>query len=154
MPFSPADADIDPPTNYYFHGTRASLTRGDVVLPRKEHGGPPTSGPLIPGGQRLLASDDYVYITRRHKLAWAYAHASGGRGKPIVLIVEPQGTVEPDPEHSTHMHAYRCKSAQVLLVDDTPAISAEVAENNWKREPTESQPTYVVKNVKPQGAPD
>jgi hypothetical protein len=41
----------------------------------------------------------------------AYAHKSGGSGDPVVLVVEPQGTIEPDPESYDHSDAYRCVSA-------------------------------------------
>jgi len=151
MPFTPADAKADPPTEYYFHGTKASFTEGDVLRPRKEHGGAPTTAPLIPGGERHQSSDDYVYVTRRFYLAWAYAHASGGHGEPMVLNVEPQGSIERDPEHSDHMYAYRCESARVLFVDDKVAIGAEEAERSWKEappDPTATLTPYVVKNVK------
>ena len=153
MPFTPTDAEVDPPRRAYFHGTKASFKQGDVLLPRKEHGGAPTNAPLTPGGERLLASDEYVYVTRRYLLAWAYAHESGGSGDPVVLWVEPQGAIEPDPESSDHMYAYRCQSARVSLVDDRVAISAEVAREAWQK-PADDLSTFVVKNVKPQDAPD
>lgn len=150
MPFIPADADIDPPTEYYFHGTKVAFAQGDVLLPRKEHDGAPTNAPLTPGGERHHASDGYVYVTTRLLLAWAYAHASGASGEPVVLKVEPQGPIEPDPEHSAHMYAYRCKSARVLVADDEPAISAEVAERSWKDATFDlnQSPKRVIKNVK------
>jgi len=132
MPFDPADAEVDPPREAYFHGTKASFKPGDVLLPRTQHGSAPTNAPLTPGGVRRPASDEYVYVTRRHLLAWAYAHKSGASGAPVVLWVERQGTIEPDPEHSAHMHAYRCESARICIVDDRAAISTEVAEKGWK----------------------
>lgn len=144
MTFRPADADLDPPRDAYFHGTKASLKPGDVLLPRKEHGCEPTDAPLVPGGERLPASDEYVYVTRRYLLAWAYAHMSGASGDPVVLLVDPQGEIEPDPESSDHMHAYRCQSARVRVVDDLVPISAETAEKAWK-EPDHDLPAYVVK---------
>lgn len=104
MTFRPADADLDPPRDAYFHRTEASLKPGDVLLPRKGHGCEPTDAPLVPRGERLPASDEYVYVTRRYLLARAYAHMSGASGAPVVLVVDPQGEIEPDPELSDHMH--------------------------------------------------
>lgn len=133
MTFRPADADIDPPRDGFFHGTKAALKPGDFLLPRKEHGSAPTNAPLVPGGERLAASDEYVYVTRRYLLAWAYAHMSGASGDPVVLVVDPQGEVEPDPESSDHMYAYRCKSARVRAVDDLVPIGAEAAARGWQQ---------------------
>lgn len=133
MTLRPAGADSDPPRDGFFHGTKAAFMPGDILLPRREHGNAPTDAPLVPGGERLAASDEYVYVTRRYLLAWAYAHMSGGSGDPVVLVVDPQGEVERDPESSDDMHAYRCKSARVLVVDDLVPISAEVAARGWQQ---------------------
>lgn len=148
MKFRPADADIDPPRDAYFHGTKAPLKPGDSLVPRKEHGSEPTNAPLVPGGERLPASDEYVYVTRRYLLAWAYAHMSGASGDPVVLVVDPRGEIEPDPESSDYMYAYRCQSARVRAVDDLVPISAETAEKAWKQ-PDHDLPAYVVKPAKP-----
>lgn len=147
MTFRPADAEIDPPRDG-FHGTKATLKPGDLVLPRGEHGGEPTNAPLVPGGERRPSSDEYVYVTRRYLLAWAYAHMSGASGDPLVLVVDPQGEIEPDPESSDHMYAYRCRSARVRAVDDLVPISAETAEQGWKQ-PHHDLLTYVVKSPDP-----
>lgn len=146
MPVRPNDDDVDPPRDAWFHGTKAPIKQGETVLPRREHGGAPTNAPLTPGGERFQATDDYVYVTMRYGLACAYAHMSGGSGDPVVLLVEPQGTIEPDPESYDHLYAYRCESARVLAVGEVP-ISAEVPEASWK-EPAETLTAFVVKNVK------
>lgn len=118
-------------TTYYFHGTKASLRHGDTVRPRAEHHGAPTNAPTV-DGSRAPDSDNWVHVTTRFTLAWAYAHASGECGDPIVLIVEPGGVLETDPEHSDWMQAYRCESARVLAVDAAPPFSAEEAAKHWK----------------------
>lgn len=132
------------PTRYW-HGTKASLHRGDRLLPRREHGGVPTSGPLVPGGQRLPQSDDWVYITTDRNLAWAYAHCSGGTGNPVVLLVEPVGAIEQDPEHSDYMPVYRCEAATVLVVDPRPAMTSEQAWQGWR--PVVGSRSVEVKNA-------
>lgn len=133
MPLSAADDGVDPPRCAFFHGTKGTFRPGEMLRPRREHGAPPTTAPLTPGGGRLATSDDYVYVTRRYLLAWAYAHKSGGDGEPVVLLVKPEAPVEPDPEHSVGMWAYRCPAARVVAVDDRVPISPEVADRAWKQ---------------------
>lgn len=86
----------------------------------------------MPGGDRLPESDDWVYLTTDFLLAWAYAHAAGGDGPPVVLMAKPQGMLEHDPEHSDWMPVYRCEWALVELVDAEPRITAEQAALGWK----------------------
>jgi hypothetical protein len=116
---------------YYFHGTKGSFRRGDIVRPRAEHRGAPTEAPTV-DGSRAPDSDNWVHVTTRFSLAWAYAHASGESGNPIVLVVEPEGVPEIDPEHSDWMQAYRCESARVIAVDAAPPFSPEEAARHWK----------------------
>jgi hypothetical protein len=150
MPPNPHDARARPQLSrrHYFHGTKASLKRGDVVVPRNLHGGPPTNAPLTAGGERLPESDEYAYVTTDYYFAWAYAYASGETGEPVVLVVEPRGFIESDPEQSEHMNAYRCHSALVLAVDRKAAFSAEAAEKGWKTatdNPSASLKGFVVR---------
>ena len=95
-------------------------------MPRAEHGGAPTNAPLTPGGERLLASDEYVYVTRSTS-SLGPTHTSPAGAVAPSASGWAAGTIEPDPEHWDHMYAYRCGIARVSLVDDTLAISAEVA---------------------------
>lgn len=135
---------------YFFHGTKAAFRRGDIIRPRAEHRGAPTKAPTV-DGSRAPDSDNWVHVTTRLSLAWAYAHASGECGDPIVLVVEPQGVLKTDPEHSEWMQAYRCESARVLAVDAAPPFSAEEAARHWKpavEDPNTSARARVVKPVK------
>lgn len=84
-------------------------------------------------------------MTTDRNLAWAYAHYSGGTGGPVVLLVEPQGTIERDPEHADHMPVYRCESARVVVVDPRAAMTAETAWLGWT--PEVDPRTVPVKNV-------
>lgn len=152
MPETQPGSNLDLPRNAYFHGTRASLKVGDVLTPRSEHGGEPTNAPMIPGAERPLEADDYVYVTRRYGLACAYAHNSQIDGPPVVYLVKPQGEIEPDPECNESEYAFRCASAVVTAVDDSPWVTAEMAEKGWKREPGTDLGPNVVKRVdKPDG---
>jgi hypothetical protein len=134
MQSDPVGSDPRPqqPPIRYWHGTKASLSAGDVLLPRREHGGAPTTGPMVPGGERLPESDDWVYVTTDRNLAWAYAHCSGGSGDAVVLLVQPLGAIHHDPEHSDHMPVFRCRAATVQVVDSRQAMTAEQAQRGWK----------------------
>ncbi|WP_404387836.1 hypothetical protein [Humibacillus xanthopallidus] len=127
----PADsAAFERPVRYW-HGTRASLKRGDALLARSVTGTPRTRALMYPGVAPPAESADWVYVTTRHKFAWMHAFYSGADGDPIVLLVEPDETLERDPEYSARMQAFRCRSAQVILVDTTPAITEEEAASGW-----------------------
>lgn len=76
-------------------------------------------------------SDQWVYVTQSLDLAWVYAWHAPGRGKPKVLVVEPHGTVEPDPEHSAAMDAWRCEWARVSGVLTEPTMTEEEARSGW-----------------------
>lgn len=120
----------EPPPLY--HGTRAGFRgRGGLLLPRGSHGGTGTSAPVNPGREPPSDSDRYVYVTTSKTLAWVYAWHAPGRGRPKVLTVIPLGNLEPDPEHSPAMEAYRCEAAVVERVDLNPEISEEDARQGW-----------------------
>ncbi|KRE55626.1 hypothetical protein [Phycicoccus sp. Soil748] len=61
-----------------------------------------------------------------------HAYYSGIEGDPIVALVEPDDTLERDLEYSERMRAFRCRSARVIVVDTTPAITEEEAASGWK----------------------
>jgi hypothetical protein len=116
----------------FYHGTRRGFTRGGYVTPRTFHHGKGTTAPLMPGATPRADSERYVYVTTSPELAWAYAYASVGRGRPKVLVVEPQGDVTPDPEHSPDMEAFRVDGwARVLEVQTEPLMTEEEAMAGW-----------------------
>ena len=88
----------------WYHGTRRGFRRGGLLLPRSTHGGPATSAP-----------------------AWR----APGRGKPKVLVIEPFGDIERDPEHSLAMDAWRGSWAKVRGVLTEPAVSEDAARAGW-----------------------
>lgn len=86
----------------------------------------------MPGVEPHPEADEWVFDTTRLAFAWAYAWRSGGSGPPVVLVVQPSDDLQPDREHSPGMEAYRCSSAQVLLIDHTPLITEAQAEAGWE----------------------
>lgn len=115
-----------------YHGTRAGFRgRGGLLVSRSFHGGPGTTAPLNPGRVQPVDAPDWVYLTTDETLAWVYAWHAPGKGKPKVLIVSSIDGLEPDPEHSAAMTAWRCRSARVDRVLTTPAITEEDARGGW-----------------------
>lgn len=116
---------------HLFHGTRRGFTKGGWLFPRTMHAGAATSAPTNPGRQPLADSAEWVYLTEDIDVAWAYAWAAPGRGKPKVVEVEPHGRIEPDPEHSPAMRAWRAESAVVRRVHTEPTITETEAREGW-----------------------
>ena len=100
----------------FLHGTRRGFKPGGVLLPRAQHGGQGTNAPVNPGATPPPDAVNWVYLTTALDVAWLYAHHAPGRGKPKVLVMQPHGTVEPDPEHSAAMSAWRAEWATVTRV--------------------------------------
>jgi hypothetical protein len=115
----------------WYHGTRRGFRPGGYLFPRAFHGGQETSAPTNAGHQPLADADQWVYVTREPILAWAYAYSAAGRGKPKVLVVRPSGRLEPDPEHSINMDAWRTESARVMKVLTDAPISEIEAMSGW-----------------------
>lgn len=100
----------------WYHGTRAGFMAGGLVLPRNETGALPTTAPLNPGMRLPADQGEYVYMTRDLDVAWNYARASSGKGKPKVLVISPLDRPERDREHGPNTDAWRCKAATVVRV--------------------------------------
>lgn len=116
----------------FYHGTRKGFSKGGYLFPRSFHKGAGTYAPLKPGFEPRKDAEDYIYITTSETLAWVYAWHAPGRGRPKVLVVEPHGVIERDPEHSIDMEAYRCDGiAKVLSVDTEPKINEFEAAAGW-----------------------
>jgi hypothetical protein len=117
----------------FYHGTRRGFSRGGFLMPKRFHQQQDqTSAPLIPGKERARDSDDWVYVTTSPELAWVYAWCAPGRGKPKVLVVEPSGPIERDPEHSPGMEAYRTSMAKVVAVLKDPLVTEQEAREGWQ----------------------
>lgn len=100
-------------------------------MPRSVTGKASTSAPVLPGQRVSDDADMFVYITTDVDLAWVYAYAARGRGKPKVLTVEPLGPVMRDPEHSYDMPTFRTFAARVLAVSTEPTITEDQAVSGW-----------------------
>lgn len=104
-------------TEVWYHGTRAGFQGpGGVVLPRSQTRAAGTSAPLNPGMKQPEDAGQYVFITRDIEVARAYAEHASGRGAPKVLVVDPHGVVDRDPEHGYRTDAWRCPWATVKSV--------------------------------------
>lgn len=122
--------DLQPP--FYFHGTRSTIAVGETLQPRAVTGAKQTTAPLVPGVDEHPEADQWVHVTTHFAFAWAYAWKSGEPGPPVVLVVKPTEDLHHDPEHSPHMPAYRCSSAEVVLIDPHPFITEEQAQARWE----------------------
>lgn len=99
-------------------------------MPRTFHGGAPTTAPLNPGRVQPQDAADWCYLTTDLDLAWVYAWHAPGRGHPRVVEVEPFD-LDPDPEHSAGMDAWRCRWARVITVHRTPTVTESEARSGW-----------------------
>ena len=107
-----------------YHGTRAGFRgRGGIVLPGVQVGRHNHPG--------LEYRSDWVYITPDLDLAWEYAEAAQGRGKPKVLVVLPgSGLLNDDSTIAGGVEqiSFRCTHAivqKVLTVRECPAQPAQ-----------------------------
>lgn len=116
-----------------YHGTRRPFrSKGGLLLPRAHHGGAGSSAPT--NSAPPATAVDWCYGTEDVLLAWAYAWAAPGRGKPRVLLVQPFDVPTPDPEHSPAMRAWRFGSGRVVdILTDSPITEAE-ARQGWEVE--------------------
>lgn len=107
----------------WYHGTRAGFLAGGLVLPRNETGAQPTRAPLNPGRRLPADQGSFVYMTRDLDVAWSYARAASGRGKPKVLVVRPLSQPQRDREHGPGTDTWRCTAATVSKVlRDAPPL--------------------------------
>lgn len=119
----------------FFHGTRRHFTQGGYLFPRGDHGAEGTGAPVNPGMESPEDAAQWVFVTEDIDVAWAYAWVAPGRGKPKVLEVEPIGAIEPDPEHSPAMRAWRCEWAKVTRVHKESTITEAEAREGWETSP-------------------
>lgn len=94
----------------YFHGGRRGLTVGGYILPPSETKVPSTPDYGEMGG---LHRKDRVYVTNALLDAQFYAAASHD---PIVYEVEPQGSLEDDPDCRGPGRSYACEKAKIIAI--------------------------------------
>lgn len=97
-----------------YHGTRAGFRGGGGLLLPGDHVGRDNHG---------LDRSNWVYVTPDLHLAWAYAQAARGRGKPKVLVVRPGSMLLHDDTTiggGEEQVAFRCTHAFVDRVLTEP----------------------------------
>jgi hypothetical protein len=97
------------PSPQMYHGTRAGFRgKGGIVLP----------GEMFQKDNHHLGRSSWVYVTPDIDLAWSFAEASDGKGRPRVLMVRPIGKLEVDASTvaGENYEMYRCDSALVTQV--------------------------------------
>jgi hypothetical protein len=114
-----------------YHGTRRGFGSGGWLFPRDFHHSTGTTAPVNSGHAPAPDASGWVYATESLDLAWAYAYAAVGRGRPKVLVVEPHGRIEPDPEHSADMQAWRFEFGRVTAILTEPTITEIEAYQGW-----------------------
>ena len=90
----------------FYHGTKAGFRgRGGLLLP----------GDLVGKDNWHLKRSQFAYITTEIQLAYFYAYACKGRGRPKVLIVKPISQIENDNSFlfDDLQAAYTCSGAIV-----------------------------------------
>jgi hypothetical protein len=97
----------------YFHGGNDGLEVGGYILPPAETG-VPQNGSV----SSHIRGRDHVYMVRDFIQAapWAAHHQN-----PITYEVEPEGTVENDPDVEKPGLSYRCPKAKIVAVHNIPA---------------------------------
>ena len=97
----------------FYHGTRRGFRSGGVLLPAALTGAPDNHG---------LGRTAVVYVTPDLELAWDYAEAALGRGRPKVLVVRPLGPLAVDESTcgGQEQASFACSWARVLRVLAAP----------------------------------
>jgi hypothetical protein len=98
----------------YFHGGNQGLQVGDYILP-------PDVAPGADFVEHPLHQKDRVYVST----ALAHAHFfASARPSPIVYEVEPEGTIEPDPDCNVGI-SFTCPKAKVVAIHEIPRTEVE-----------------------------
>jgi hypothetical protein len=101
-------ADVKP----YFHGGNGGLEVGGYILPPSITGAPQNGD--VPAHIRR---NDRIYMVRNFTEAapWAAHHP-----KPIVYEVEPDGSIEDDPDVDTPGISFQCQKAKIVAIHEIP----------------------------------
>jgi hypothetical protein len=98
----------------YFHGGNKGLRVGGYILPPATRGALSTSDLVATAGNHRR---DRVYVTT--VFADAQLFASPNR-KPVVYEVEPEGTLEDDPDVEQSGRSYACEKAKIISIHKVP----------------------------------
>lgn len=96
-----------------YHGTRIGVTKGALLLP----------GDQFDKDNHGLGRSDRVYLTTDLGLAWDYAEAASGRGRPKVCEVMPLGPLSVDDSTvgGDEQDSYVTDAAVVVRVIERPS---------------------------------
>src|SRR6266849_10338620 len=101
-------ADVTP----YFHGGNGGLEVGGYILPPSITGAPQNGN--VPTHVRR---NDRIFMVRNFIDAapWAAHHP-----KPVVYEVEPEGSVEDDPDVDAPGISFQCQKAKIVAIHQIP----------------------------------
>jgi hypothetical protein len=103
----------------YYHAGVSNLAVGDYILPASETGHSRTAEFFAENDLDIddgTYSRDYVYVTT--DLNWAAARS--GLDKGWVYEVEPEGTIEEDPDEDFMGMSFRCPRARIAARNIVP----------------------------------
>jgi hypothetical protein len=98
----------------YFHGGSKGLRVGGYILP--------------PGTTKALSTSDLVFTAGNHRTDRVYVTTvfrdaqrfASPNKKPVVYEVEPEGTLEDDPDAEQSGHSYACEKAKIIAIHKVP----------------------------------
>jgi rifampin ADP-ribosylating transferase len=127
----------DDPTGLYYHGTRADLKPGDLIVP----------GFASNYGQRRTAS--WVYFTATLDAAIWGAELAQGEARERIYIVEPTGAMVDDPNLTDQK--YPGNPTRSYRTQSPLRVTGEVAQ--WQRHDAErlQQMKEAVRRAKEAG---
>ena len=116
-----ASADKRTEEKPYFHGGKRGLKVDDYIL------APSITG-VSQNGEvpEEIRGKDHIYMVRNFVEAapWAAQHSDA-----VIYEVEPEGTIEDDPDVKKPGLSYRCPKAKIVAVHEIPADMLSAARN-------------------------
>ena len=98
----------------YFHGGNKGLRVGEYILPPATTKTLSTSQLVDTRGNHRT---DRVYVTTVFTEAQMFAAPNR---KPVVYEVEPEGSLEDDPDNKLSGRSYACEKAKIISIHKVP----------------------------------
>ena len=98
----------------YFHGGNKGLPVGAYILPPSTTKALSTSDLVFTSGNHR---EDRVYVTTVLRDAQLFASPNKN---PVVYEVEPEGTLEDDPDVEQSGRSYACEKAKIIAIHKVP----------------------------------
>jgi hypothetical protein len=99
----------------YFHGGNKGLRVGEYLLPPATTKAESTSQLVDTCGKHRT---DRVYVTTVFTDAQMFAAPNR---KPVVYEVEPEGSLEDDPDSKLSGRSYACEKAKIISIHKVPS---------------------------------